>query len=133
MRTILKDHDAPRIHFTTDEEEIERDVLLAAFCNGTQEGGGFLLAPDAKNDDGMLDYVLVDRVSRLMMFRLIPEFLRGTHRRFQEVHTGRFRELKLTADRPLIVHTDGEVYARARADIRELSIRIHPEALSVVL
>ena len=132
VQTILKDHVAPRMRITTDTENIDRELLMLTMCNGGREGGGFMLAPDARPDDGILNYVMVEYVSRPMMFRMIPEFMRGTHARFKEVHLGSFRQLKLVADRPLLIHTDGEVFANATTNVQELTVEILPKALKVI-
>lgn len=132
IRTILRDHQAPRMQISTDREQLDRELLMLTLCNGPREGGGFLVAPDAVPDDGEFDYVMVEYVSRLMMFRLIPEFMRGTHTRFRQVHLGRFRKLQLEADRPLLIHTDGEIFANASTDVRQLSVEILPQALRVI-
>ncbi len=132
VKTILRDHNAPHFKIRTDEEEIDDDFLLVALCNGRREGGGFIIAPEAIPDDGVLDYVTVRSLSRAKMFRLIPEFLRGTHPRFKEVNLGSFRELELEADAPLLIHTDGEIFANATSDVRKLSVKVLPEAIRLV-
>src|SRR4030042_78282 len=76
--------------------------------DGPRGGGGFLVAPQGDPRDGLLNFAMVEYVSRLMMFRLIPEFMRGTHGRFRQVHLGTFRRMELKADRPLLIHTGGE-------------------------
>lgn len=132
IRTILRDHQAPRMRISTDREQLERELLMLTLCNGPREGGGFFVAPEAVPDDGEFDYVMVEYVTRPMMFRLIPEFMRGSHGRFRQVSFGRFRELQLTADRPLLIHTDGEIFANASTDVRQLSVEILPQALNVI-
>ena len=74
---------------------------MFTICNGPREGGGFFVAPDARPDDGILHYAAIEQDPRLMMFRLIPEVMNGTHGRFRQVHMGHFKELELASDRPL--------------------------------
>jgi diacylglycerol kinase family enzyme len=130
--TILKDQDVPRFTIRVDGENIEGEFFLVSFCNGAREGGGFIMAPEAALDDGELDYIMVDSVSRPMMFRLLPELMRGAHLRFKQVHSGRFRKLELTSDRPLLIHTDGEIYANAATNVRELTVEVLPEAIHLI-
>lgn len=132
IMTIVKDHEAPRFHITADGNEIEGEFLLVSMCNGAREGGGFVMAPEAVLDDGELDYIMVDEVSRPMMLRLMPELMRGTHVRFKQVHPGRFRKLELTSDRPLLIHTDGEIFANAANNVRELMVQVLPEAIQLI-
>lgn len=133
VKTILRDHHAPHFKIRTDSEEIENEFLLISFCNGRREGGGFFSAPDARPDDGVLDYAMVEWLSRLKMFRIMPEFMRGTHGRFKEVHLGKFRELELEADRPLLIHTDGEIFANSTNNVQELSVKVLPEAIRLLV
>ncbi|MFQ5942738.1 MAG: diacylglycerol/lipid kinase family protein [Anaerolineales bacterium] len=132
VKTILRDHHAPHFKIRTESEEIDNEFLMVALCNGRREGGGFVLAPEALPDDGVLNYATVEWVSRLKMFRLIPEFMRGTHERFKEVRLGEFRELQLESDHPLLIHTDGEIFANATNNVRELTVRVLPEAIRLI-
>ena len=131
--TILRNHDAPLIEIITDEETIKQRVLMLVLCNGPREGGGFFVAPDAKPDDGLFHYAMVEYVSRLMMFRLVPEVMKGTHGRFKQVRMGQFRELKLNSERPITIHTDGEVFAGFNSDVCQIHVEILPGALQVIV
>jgi YegS/Rv2252/BmrU family lipid kinase len=132
LQTIFKDHVAPRMRIELDDEVIEDDLLLVTLCNGPREGGGFLVAPDAIPDDGILNFAMIEYVSRLMMLRLVPEVMNGTHGRFKQVRMGKFRRLHLVADQPLVIHTDGEIFATTASDVRELTVEILPKALHVI-
>ena len=68
-----------------------------------------------------------------MMFRLLPEVMKGTHGRFSQVRINKFKKLKITSDRPLVIHTDGEIFAGFGTDVRELSVEIIPAALEVII
>ncbi|OGO62562.1 MAG: hypothetical protein A2Z45_07060 [Chloroflexi bacterium RBG_19FT_COMBO_55_16] len=133
VQTILLNHDAPRLQITTDSESWAEETLMIVLCNGPREGGGFFVAPDARNDDNQLDYVAIRRVSRLMMFRLIPEVMNGTHGRFPQVRMGKFQGMKLESERPLYIHIDGEIFAGFGTDVRQLSAEILPGALEVIV
>jgi YegS/Rv2252/BmrU family lipid kinase len=132
IQTILLNHDPAHLQIETDGEAWEQDSLLLTLCNGPREGGGFMIAPQAVLDDGLLHYAMIKKVSRLMMFRLVPEVMNGTHGRFKEVRLGSCRRLKLQADRPLYIHADGEIFSGFGTDIRRLEIEVLPGALQVV-
>lgn len=133
MKTIFLQHNAPAMTLETDEETIERRILLLSLNNGPREGGGFLTSPSAQPDDGILNYALIEDVSRAMMFRLIPEVMRGTHERFEPVQLGQYRRLKLTSTEPIPVHTDGEIYADFNSTVTELTIEVQPQAIQVLI
>jgi diacylglycerol kinase (ATP) len=132
VKTIFLQHHAPKMVLETDEERIEGNVLLISLNNGPREGGGFLTSPAARPDDGVLNYALIRDVSRPMMFRLLPEIMRGTHERFEPVHLGQFRQLHLRSEDPVPVHTDGEIYADFHSEVNELTVRVLPQELRIL-
>lgn len=132
LQTIIRSHDAPHLTLFIDSQRVEQQALMLVLANGCREGGGFLVAPDARPDDGILNFAMVENVSRLMMIRLIPEVMRGTHGRFQQVSLGEFHTLELHADRPLTIHMDGEIVAGITSDITELRAEICPRAMQVL-
>jgi YegS/Rv2252/BmrU family lipid kinase len=132
LQTILLNHEAPCLEVRTDQEDWKEDMLLLVLCNGGREGGGFLVAPQARADDEIFHYTGIRRVSRPMMLRLLPEVMKGTHARFPQVRTGTFRKMEVQSNRPLYIHTDGEIFAGFGMDVRRLEIEILPGALEVV-
>ena len=132
IQTIVIDHNPIHMQIETDEEKWEDNVIYLVLCNGPREGGGFLIAPDAKIDDGIFHYAMINNVSRLMMFRIVPEVMKGTHGRFKQVKMGTCKKFTLTADRPLYIHADGEIFSGPGTDVRKVSFEILPQALKVV-
>jgi diacylglycerol kinase family enzyme len=88
---------------------IEKDVLMAVVCNGQREGGGFHVAPDARNDDGLFDVLLADDLPRLRVLGMLPHIMKGTHQGKRGVTTLRCRRITITSPDPLIAHADGEM------------------------
>jgi YegS/Rv2252/BmrU family lipid kinase len=132
LQTIILNHDAARLQVTSDQEKWDEEMLMLVLCNGGREGGGFHIAPAASNTDGIIDYVGVRRVSRPMMLRLLPEFMKGTHQHFRQVRLGSLQRLELQSDRPLMIHTDGEIFAGFGVDVRHLSVEIIPQAIRIM-
>jgi YegS/Rv2252/BmrU family lipid kinase len=132
IQTIILNHDPASVKIETDTEAWESNTLMVTLCNGPREGGGFMLSPESKNNDGKMEYVIVNRVSRAMMFRLVPEFMNGTHMRFKQVRMGGFKKFSLASDRPLYIHADGEIFTSFGSNLRQVSFEIIPQALKVV-
>jgi len=132
IQTIILDHNPITMQLETDTEKWDQKVIYLAICNGPREAGGLPMAPDAKMDDGIFHYAMIEDVSRLMMFRILPEVMRGTHGRFKQVKMGTFKKLTLNSDRPLYIHTDGEIFSGPGTNIRKVSFEILPNALKVV-
>jgi diacylglycerol kinase (ATP) len=132
LQTVILNHEAPHLNVVTDQESWEDHKLMLVLCNGGREGGGFIVSPDARVDDGILDYVTIGKVSRLMMLRLIPEVMKGTHTRFPQVKTGKFRKMEIQSDRPLYIHADGEIFAGFGTNLHQLVLEVVPGAIEVV-
>ncbi len=132
IQTILLNHNPAKVSIETESEKIQESVLMVTLCNGPREGGGFMLSPNSKNDDGKMEYVIVKKVSRAMMFRLVPEFMSGTHMRFKQIRMGEFKKFSLASDLPLYIHADGEIFTSFGSNLKKLSFEILPQALKVV-
>lgn len=132
IQTIILDHNPMAMQIETDDQKWEQSAIYLVICNGPREGGGFLIAPEAKIDDGLFHYAMITNVSRAMMFRIVPEVMKGTHGRFKQVRMGTCKKFTLSADRPLYIHADGEIFTGPGTDLRKVSFEILPNALKVV-
>jgi YegS/Rv2252/BmrU family lipid kinase len=132
IQTIVLNHDPSLMTMETDGKKWQQSNLLLTMCNGPREGGGFLIAPDAKIDDGLLHYAMIKKVSRLMMFRLVPEVMKGTHGNFEQVLLGSCTRMSVHADRPMYIHADGEIYTSFGSNLHDVSFEVLPGALKVV-
>jgi diacylglycerol kinase (ATP) len=115
LQTIILDHNPISMQIESDGEKWQQKVIYLVLCNGPREGGGFLIAPDAKIDDGILHYAMITDVSRPMMFRIVPEVMKGTHGRFKQVKMGTCKK-----------------FSGPGTDLREVSVEILPNALNVI-
>jgi YegS/Rv2252/BmrU family lipid kinase len=86
-------------------------MTLANVSNGAWVGGMFLIAPDAKNDDGNLNLVIADPVSRLRILQLLPKLMNGTHIGQPEITADRILACEIESSSPVPSHLDGEVQA----------------------
>jgi len=132
IQTIVLDHNPIAMQIETDDQKWEQSVIYLIICNGPREGGGFIVAPDAKIDDGLLSYAMIKDVSRAMLFRILPEVMKGTHGKFKEVRLDTCKKFSLSANRPLYIHADGEVLSGPGTDLRKVNFEIVPNALKVV-
>jgi diacylglycerol kinase (ATP) len=108
-------------------------ALLAVVANTPCYGSGVRIAPDARMNDGWLDVVLVREVPWTRLLEAIPILLTSGDLRFKEVERFRCRRVKLEADRPVMVHGDGEILGESPAEFEVVpsAIRVMtPQALS---
>lgn len=76
---VLLGKKTTRLHIKIDGTEFERDCLLVAVCNGRAYGGGFIAAPEAKTDDGILDVMVVRSMPLFKIARVLPVYQAGRH------------------------------------------------------
>lgn len=90
-------------------------------CNSRSYGGGMQAAPDALLDDGLLDVVVLEDVSKpRFLGRILPKAFSGAHVREPSVKVFRAREVQIAADRPFTLYADGDPIAQLPARVRAL-------------
>ncbi len=130
LKTVFVSMKPPRVVIRHDDQELKRTALMITVCIGKREGGGFIIAPDACNDDGVLDICVADNVPKLKMLALIPHFMKGTHVNEPCVTMFRTDQLSVTSEDDLIAHMDGEMLCTTE---RELHFAILPRRLRVIV
>jgi YegS/Rv2252/BmrU family lipid kinase len=108
-----------------DGEHLERRALLIAVANSSQYGNNARIAPVASLQDGLLDVIIVERVSLMALPRL---FTGSLHRASGiTMRRGRHIEIRRPAAGP--AHLDGEPVTLPEL----LTIDIVPRSLRVLL
>jgi YegS/Rv2252/BmrU family lipid kinase len=133
LRTIAFYYQTPRLRMRFDEEWVEQDSLFVSFGVGPRGGGGFLLTPDARQDDDLLDSMTVNPVNRLTMLYMLIKVLRGTHTGSRHVTMRKSKRIIVHSNMPMPIHTDGEVFAYPQDNIHQVSIVSLPTAISVMV
>ncbi len=129
LKTTFVTMRPPWMRIEYDDHVIETRALMAVVANGPREGGTFLVAPQAKTDDGWLDLVVADSVSRLKVLGMIPHFLKGTHLDKACVRSDVAKRVRITSEEPLYLHVDGEIICDVA---HEVVVEILPAALRMV-
>ncbi len=109
-------------------ERVEFTGYTVAAANSRDYGGGMQIAPAASLDDGQLDIVLIEAVSRARFLANLPKVFRGTHVELPQVRVLRAAEVTISAERPFTLYADGDPIAELPARIRAL-----PRALRVLV
>lgn len=132
LSVMIRRYDVLPLKIKSDGKEWQEDLMMLAVCNGPREGRGFQTAPGARIDDGVLNYTAVKKVSRPMMFRLIPEFMTGKQGNFKQVLMGKIKEIEIDCKDPLTLHIDGETWAGFNSNVHHLKISVIPDALEIM-
>ena len=92
-----------------DNEVISKDCLFCFCGNSRWYGGGFMAAPHAQPDDGLLDFVIVEaNISRAKLVTLLNKYKRGEHLDWDITTFKRGKKLTIHSDSPAAVNVDGE-------------------------
>ena len=122
-------------------ERVSGDYLLMAVCNCRLYGGGYKAAPVACPDDGIIDLVYVNNISRLKLLSILMVYKSGTHivketlndkgaetaDKFKGILTYR-RCKSVEYDTAGELCYDGEVHksGRVKAEVEEKAVRYMP-------
>ena len=113
----------------TDAGEFTLPGLMVSVMNGSHTAGGFHIAPGASLTDGALNLIAIRHYPRISRVPILLKVRAGKHLGLRGVKTALVRWVEVRTDRPLRVYVDGELLPRTA----ELSVRVHPGALLVVL
>lgn len=111
-----------KVKITVDDNEvIDKTTLLMAFANGGFYGGGYNCAPLADVTDGLLDMVLVKKISVLTFAKLVKYYKAGKHvnnKRFEKIVTyKKCHKVTVESDDLLCLCLDGETFHMNKIDI----------------
>lgn len=97
-----------RIHM--GPHELDQETTIICICNGRYYGGGFMPVGDAEPDDGVLDMLVVPKVSKFTFARLVGKYATGRYREYPQYITDYHGErMDFSSDEELVAVVDGEV------------------------
>ena len=90
-------------------ETIDREHTFVCVCNGRFYGGGFNPVPEADPTDGVLDVLLVKKVSLLQVPGVIGKYKAGRYKELPHlVRHLKTKSIKITCDKVTPINLDGE-------------------------
>ena len=115
-------------------ERIDGEKTFVCACNGRFYGGGFNPVPEADPADGLLDVLLVEKVTLLQVPGIIGKYKNGQYRLLGDlVRHFRTDKVRILCDKPTPIQLDGEMRIAKEANIRvaEEKLRFfYPKGLS---
>jgi diacylglycerol kinase (ATP) len=116
---------AQTLSLDIDGKSIEHEGVFVEVANSSYTGTTFLIAPRARLDDGLLDVVLLKRISRIGLLRLFRTVFDGSHIRNPHVEYLQVRSITVTETVAGQLVPDGEILGKspARFDCLPAAIR----------
>ncbi len=104
--------------------------MFALAANGNYYGGAYKAAPYAKVNDGLMDFVCVDRVSRAKFLKLVDIYKKGEHiEKAPEIVTWRrCKSMKICSPNRIPFNVDGEIIL-----MRDPELKLLESAVNLVL
>jgi len=127
---VAREYEAKEITLTLDGEERKLRAVSLAIGNCRYAGSGWLAAPRANPEDGLLDLVVIEDVGVLEVLKLAPTVLADSDYLDKEgVFFARAKEIRVEASPGSLEFTvDGEVIGNEPA-----VFEVIPQALRVVV
>ena len=109
---------------------LKDEYLFVLGANGQYYGGGFKASPESVIDDGFMNLILIETLSRPAFARLVGKYRKGTY--FEKlggrmVHR-RVRSMQILSDEALDMNLDGEIFS-----MRNPRLTILPSFLQFVM
>jgi diacylglycerol kinase (ATP) len=117
---VTVEHDGGRFH---------GPAMFVTLANGPAFGGGMRIAPEAENDDGVLDLVIVKAIPRRTLLAVFPKVYAGRHVGHPAVELVRTRRARFALDREMTAFADGEPMLPVGA--AGIELEVVPGALAV--
>ena len=115
-------------------ERIDEEQTFICVCNGRFYGGGFNPIPEADPSDGLLDVLLVKKVSRAQVPGLIGKYKNGRYKELS--HVARYLQtdsIRILCDKPTAINLDGELRTAQVVEMKLADEKIrffYPKGLS---
>lgn len=115
----LKEFESINFTIRYDGKEEKHYGLIAALGNGPYFGGGIKMFPEAKVDDGWLDLVIVDYISKPQMIGAFTKLMAG---KANKIKKATFVKTKAATFIPesenFTIQAEGELYENVQIDAR---------------
>ena len=125
LEEVMRLQRAP-MKLTIDGRVLEREAIFVEICNSRFTGGTMMMAPSARIDDGLLDIVLLNAVSRRTILELLPTIFKGAHVDHPAVEVFQGRSITVESEIPLLLTPDGETFGET-----PFSAEVHHERITM--
>ncbi len=124
LLVTLKNFKPAHLRMALDDQTLERTAMFAVICNSRYTGGDMWVAPHAEIDDGLMEVVVLNELSRFGLIRAFPSVFTGKHVDHPKVEMFRCRSLRVESEAPQLLTPDGEILGATPMTIEVLPRRV---------
>jgi diacylglycerol kinase (ATP) len=110
---FLKSH---TLDIEIDGKKYNRENIFVEVSNSTYTSN-FLMAPNAKIDDGLLDVTLLAKCTRRKLLKSLPTVFTGEHIHLDIVETFKAKKISIKTNVPKVLTPDGELFGSTPLEI----------------
>ena len=130
LKTLITYPAAPEVEMEINGEKGVYNPALVSIMNGRRMGGAFFMAPDGKNDDGLLNLCMTQQGTRRKLLQTMLHYTKGTQATLENTKTALISSITLEAIKgTMAVHADGETICESG---KLLEINCIPNALNII-
>ncbi len=130
LKTLITYPAAPEVEMEINGEKGVYNPALVSIMNGRRMGGAFFMAPDGKNDDGLLNLCMTQQGTRRKLLQTMLHYTKGTQATLENTKTALISSITLKAIKgTMAVHADGETICESG---KLLEINCIPNALNII-
>ncbi len=111
-----------------DGKKITGENCFVEFCNSKFTGGDMMMAPDAKIDDGLMDIIIVRKLSRSSLIKTLPKLFKGTHIHHPKVRYIKAKKASVKTWPNKTLLPDGELFGATPSNIK-----VHPKMVKYLI
>jgi YegS/Rv2252/BmrU family lipid kinase len=117
--TLLQEETRPTVHLTLDDEsKIEVETMLVVVSNTPMFGKGFLVAPNASLDDGLLEVSIYPDFSKTELLAYYAKIMNEGYSENDKVQRFRARKVEVKTSPKLDILADGITLGQGKVEIK---------------
>ena len=103
-----------------NNDNLSARYLLVMITNSSSTGGGFIVSPEAKIDDGKLNVVLCKPMNVFKRLKNLPVIEKGKHLYKDFIVHRIINNIKIECEKETLAQIDGELFSAKTFDIKIL-------------
>ena len=108
-----------------DGKLISRRAMMVVVANGSTYGGGMKVVPHASPNDGWLDVLIVNEISKLRFLLVFPRVYKGSHIGHPKIELFKCKSIGVKSISP--VYADGEYFGDG-----DFAVQLKPHAVRIL-